>query len=313
MAMSLSSRRVFLGSLGAAAAGGCLPKSADHSAGMVEKVWGRHGTTAGRFHKPRAIAIDGDDRLYIVDMTARIQVFDIEGQFIRQWQTPTHTLGRPTGMSVAGDELLVADTHYFQVLVYSLTGELRRILGGRNGSGPGEFGLVTDVIRDATGRFLISEYGDYDRIQVLSPDGEFQFQFGGQGDRPGEFLRPQSLAWDEAGHLWVADACNHRLQQFAIERDRSELLRCWGSHGTAPDQLKYPYGVVAGPEQSLYVCEWGNARVQRWSYDGRPLGGFGHHGREVGALQQPWSLARDHLGRLSILDSLNHRVQRVRL
>ena len=46
------------------------------------------------------MAIDDADNLYIVDMTARIQVFTADGEFIRSWQTPVHENGRPTGLSI---------------------------------------------------------------------------------------------------------------------------------------------------------------------------------------------------------------------
>ena len=86
-----------------------------------------------RFKNP-LLHSDGDrqqDRLYIVDMTARIQVFDADGNFIRSWQTPVHDNGRPTGMSIDRDgNLAVADTHYYQVLFYSPEGELLRKIGG---------------------------------------------------------------------------------------------------------------------------------------------------------------------------------------
>jgi hypothetical protein len=59
--------------------------------GRLEAVWGRLGTSEGRFQKPRAIAIDRHDHLYIVDMTARIQVLTTDGQFLRQWPTPIIT------------------------------------------------------------------------------------------------------------------------------------------------------------------------------------------------------------------------------
>ena len=63
------------------------------------------------------MAIDDQDQLYIVDMTARIQVFDGDGKFLRGWQTPEHAHGKPTGLSIAPDGiLLVADTHYYRVL-----------------------------------------------------------------------------------------------------------------------------------------------------------------------------------------------------
>src|ERR1700676_661987 len=56
------------------AAAGCTARA--DGAGKLDLVWGRRGISDGRFQKPRAIAIDGKDQLYIVDMTARIQVFD---------------------------------------------------------------------------------------------------------------------------------------------------------------------------------------------------------------------------------------------
>ena len=92
---------------------GCNRDSAN--IGTLESVWGRLGISNGRFQKPRAMAIDKQDHLYIVDMTARIQVFDPDGNFIRSWQTPDHENGRPTGMSIDRDgNLVVADTHYFR-------------------------------------------------------------------------------------------------------------------------------------------------------------------------------------------------------
>ena len=44
-----------------------------------ELVWGVHGTKPGWLHKPRVAAFDPDDRLYIADLTDRIQVFDRDG------------------------------------------------------------------------------------------------------------------------------------------------------------------------------------------------------------------------------------------
>ena len=46
------------------------------------KVWGSRGLGDGRFHKPRAVASDSEQRLYIVDMTGRVQVFDKDQQFL---------------------------------------------------------------------------------------------------------------------------------------------------------------------------------------------------------------------------------------
>jgi sugar lactone lactonase YvrE len=288
---------------------GCSEIGVD--AAGLEKVWGRIGISNGRFQKPRAIAIDDADRLYIVDMTARIQVFDRDGNFVRVWQTPVHTNGRPTGLSISRDGLLmVADTHYFRVLFCTLDGQLREELtiGGTLGQGPGEFGFVTDVVQDSAGNYYVSEYGEFDRIQKFSPDREYLLQWGGHGTDPGQFARPQSLVVDCDDRIWVADACNHRIQVFDAE---GKLQSMWGEHGTAPGQLSYPYGLALDGAGHLYVCEYGNHRVQKFTLAGESIAYWGHEGRRPGQLFNPWSLALDSLGRLHVLDSNNHRVQRI--
>ena len=269
------------------------------------------GVTDGRLNKPRAMTIDARDRVYIVDITARIQVFSTTGEFIAGWQTPVHFNGRPTGMSIdrAGNSR-VADTHYFRVLTYSPDGRLLDTFGGTNGHAPGEFGFVTDVVNDSEGNFYVSEYGEYDRIQKFSRGGEFLFEFGGHGDEPGKFARPQSMALDAEGHLWVSDACNHRVQVFDSS---GQLIKLWGTHGEALGELAYPYGLLLDEQGHVYVSEFGDHRVQKFTLDGRSLGIFGASGRAPGELLNPWAVVRDSRGMLYVLDTGNNRVQCVEL
>ena len=299
-------------------AAGCEPDPSN--IGHLEEVWELRGFSPGRLQKPRAMAIDRQDRLYIVDMTARIQVFDTrtivdgKGKFLYYWSTPAKENGRPTGLSIGRDgSVLVADTHYFRVLIYSpeevsppAEKKPRRIIGGTPGNGPGQFGLVRDVVQDSQGNYYVAEMGEYDRIQKFSPDGEFLLQWGSHGAEPGQFARPESLAVDEQDHIWVADACNHRIQVFD---NRGKLLTMWGSEGREPGQLYYPYDLVLGDEDTVYVCEYGNHRVQKFSRDGRSLGCWGTCGRGRGQLFNPWALARDSRGKIYVLDTNNHRVQ----
>lgn len=149
--------------------GGCVEKDAQ-AIGKLDAVWGRHGISPGRLQKPRAMAIDKNDQLYLIDKTARVQVFTTDGEYLRSWQTPAHYTGCPTGISIDKQgPVLVADTHYYRVLVYSPEGELLETIGGTLGSGPGEFALVTDAVEDSAGNLYVSEYGDFDRIQKFSP------------------------------------------------------------------------------------------------------------------------------------------------
>jgi DNA-binding beta-propeller fold protein YncE len=290
---------------------GCQSESP--SGGELEGVWGRRGITDGRLQKPRAMAIDTDDRLYIVDMMARIQVFDGDGRLVESpWRTPAFENGKPTGMSVDRDgNLMVADTHYYRVLFYAPDGRLLedKTIGGRAGQGPGEFGLVTDVVQDSQGNYYVSEYGDFDRIQKFSPDGQFIKQWGGHGSAPGQFRRPQNLAVDEDDNIWVADACNHRIQVFDSDGRR---ITIWGQQGREPGQLSYPYDLVLD-SQHVWICEFGNNRVQKFTRDGRPVASWGQGGRDDGELHNPWALARNRAGKIFVLDTNNHRVQRIRL
>lgn len=291
----------------AALAAGC--GEATDSIGRLDLVWGRRGISDGRLQKPRAMAIDENELLYIVDMTARIQVFTTDGEFVRAWQTPIHTNGRPTGISIDRQgRVLVADTHYFRVLIYSPLGEMLQQIGGVEGHAPGEFGLVTDVVQDRDGNLYVSEYGEYDRIQKLAPDGSFLLQWGGHGSEPGQFMRPQHMAIDEQDRIWVCDACNHRIQIFDTD---GKLLNMWGTAGSEPGQLYYPYDLVFDDADNVYVCEYGNHRVQKFTRSGQSLGCWGHQGREPGELHNPWALVRDRHGRIHVLDTSNHRVQRV--
>jgi DNA-binding beta-propeller fold protein YncE len=276
-----------------------------------EFVWGKQGVAPGDFQKPRAIAINDQDELFIVDMTARIQVFDADGKYLRSWRTPVSANGRPTGLSIAKNgRLLVPDTHYYRVLQYEPDGTLLEsaTIGGEPGNEPGQFGWPTDVAEDSAGNIYVSEYGDHDRIQKFSPAGEYLLQWGGTGEEPGQFRRPQSIAIDADDRLYIADACNHRIQVFDTE---GKLIEIWGKEGSAVGELYYPYGLALDGKGHLYVCEYGNERIQKFDLKGKSLGTWGGQGREPGQLRNPWAIAFDSKGRLHVVDSNNHRVQRV--
>lgn len=291
---------------------GCLPPAdLETTQGELGMIWGSRGEEPGKFLRPRAVTIDQQDQLYIVDYNARIQVLSGDGTFLREWSTPTHEFGRPNGLAMGNDgNLLVADTHYHQVLFYSPEGELLkdRSIGGTKGPGPGEFSFVTDVVQDSEGNYYISETREQNRIQKFSPSGEYLLEWGQTGSSLGEFLRPQNLAIDDNDHIWVADACNHRIQVFDTQ---GELLRVWGSQGSAPGQLYYPYDLVLDRHGHVFVCEYGNHRVQKFTLAGESLGTWGSHGRRPGQLNGPWAVILDSQDRLYVLDTENHRVQRI--
>ncbi|GAA5506209.1 hypothetical protein Rcae01_01661 [Novipirellula caenicola] len=304
--------------IGSSLISGCVSGASGSS---TQIVWGRRGFSEGRFLKPRAIAISPADELFIVDTTGRIQVFDVDGNFQRGWKTPDTENGRPTGLAVEtppGDHpvphLLVADTHYYRTLTYTLDGQLcsDKQIGGVAGHSPGEFAFVTDAVCDKKGCFYIGEYGDSDRIQKFDPQGNFLTQWGGTGNAPGQFVRPQSLVVRDHV-LWVADACNHRIQCFDIREETPKLINVFGHEGNAAGEFYYPYDLAFASDGTLIVCEYGNQRLQRFTPEGKWIATWGAPGFQPGQLYQPWGVVVDSQDRVHILDSNNHRVQRLAL
>src|SRR5947207_14561518 len=233
-------------------------------------IWGRRGVQPGELIKPRAAAIDAQDRIYVVDWTARIQVFDADGNYLkRTWTTPDYRNGRPSGLSIDRDgNLLVSDSHYHCLRIYSADGAELRKIGGEAGTGPGQLGYVSDAVQDADGYYYIAEFGENQRITKLDVEGRFVKCWGSAGAEPGQFARVRALALGPDGNLYVADACNHRIQVFT--RD-GEYIRAWGEPGAGPGQLSYPYDLAfaPGPNAVLYVAEYGNHRVQKFTMTGQ--------------------------------------------
>ena len=288
---------------------GCQSRSGE----KPEIVWGERGIQGGFLVKPRAIAIDQQDRLYLVDWTARIQVFDRDGHYLdRTWTTPDYRNGRPSGLSVDHDgNLVVSDSHYHCVRLYSPEGKLLRTIGGDKGTQPGQLGYVSDALRDRDGNFYVAEFGDNQRISKFDAGGNFEKCWGSAGGEPGQFAKIRAMTLSNDGsQLFVADSCNHRIQVFTTQGD---FVRQWGKPGAGLGELSYPYDLAFGPGPGppLYVCEYGNNRVQKFTAEGKSLGTWGSPGRMPGQLAGPWALAVDGKGRVHVVDSDNNRVQRI--
>jgi DNA-binding beta-propeller fold protein YncE len=275
-------------------------------------VWGKRGIRHGDLVKPRAIAVGPGDRLYLVDWTARIQAFDRDGKHLgKTWTTPDFRNGRPSGLSIDHDgNLVVSDSHYHRVHVYSPDGELLRTVGGTPGTEPGQLAYVSAAVRDQAGNFYVAEFGETQRISKFNADGDYTMSWGAPGSEPGQFARIRAMTLGPDGYLYVADACNHRIQVFT---KRGTLVRQWGTAGKAEGELSYPYDLAfgRGKTRCLYVVEYGNHRVQKFTPEGASLGCWGGPGREPGRLCSPWALGVDSRGQVHVVDSDNDRVQRI--
>ena len=271
-----------------------------------DRVWGTRGVRDGEFVRPRAAVIDRGDRLWVVDFTARVQAFDLDGEHLGvTFRTPDFRDGRPSGLGLTRDgDLIVCDSHYHCVRIYDATGTELRVVGDRQ-----SLGYVSDVVQDADGFFYLSEFGQNDRITKLDDAGNLVARWGASGTGPGQFQRLRALALGPDGNLYCADACNHRIQ---VLTRGGAFVREFGGEGDEPGRMRYPYDLAFGPEGELYVAEYGNQRVQKFGPTGDPVAVWGSPGGRPGQLNSPGALGVDRRGRVHVIDTENHRVQRVR-
>ena len=184
--------------------------------------------------------------------------------------------------------------------------------------------MPSDVAVDSKGRLIVSERGNH-RLQIFSPEGKFIQTIGKRGTAKkgeampdGEFNTPTHVTIDDHDNIIVTERWNYRIQVFD---NRGKLLKIWGSEGRGAGKLYYPYDLVLGDDRTVYACEFGNHRVQKFTYDRedipdanfRSLGCWGTCGRGEGQLDNPWALARDSRGKIYVLDTNNHRIQCVRM
>jgi DNA-binding beta-propeller fold protein YncE len=283
-------------------------KSMDGGLFSEVQIIGTRGVGVGEFNKPRSVALDRDDNLYVVDMTGRVQKFSPDGQFQLQWQMPQTDLGKPKGMGLDNDgNIIVIEPHYQRINIFSPQGKLVSQWGQR-GTNAGQLIMPRAVAVNSHGNFLMPEYTVVDRVQEFTPGGKSLVRLIGKpGTAPGEFNRPEGIAVDSADMIYVADSCNHRIQIFSPD---GRWLRSVGSAGTGKGEMSYPYDVRVDRQGNMFVCEFENSRIQIFDAAGRSVQIIGGAGAAPGQFSNPYGIALDSHGNLYVADSMNHRVQK---
>jgi sugar lactone lactonase YvrE len=124
---------------------------------------------------------------------------------------------------------------------------------------------------------------------------------------PGYLNRPDDVAIDTQGNIFVADTANARIQVF---NSNGEFVRTWGERGILAGQFIEPSGLSVDSIGNIYVIDVALNRVQKFSNQGVLLLTWGHRGQGLGQFNSPYSIAVDSRDAIYILDSGNSRVQK---
>lgn len=206
-------------------------------------------------------------------------------------------------------------------------------------AGPWNYWQVPSVTVEADGNILVMHRGDFPILEY-EPDGKFIGPWGnirfsegkvmeGKMFVPPEDRRPgmsryqalygpagcsncgaHSIRTDPKGNIWVIDAPGDVIYKLD---PRGEILMTLGQKGKPGDgrnNFYLPTDVGFAPNGDFYVSDgYGNARVVKFSAEGRYLLQFGKRGSGPGEFQLPHNVVVDAQGKVYVTDRENARVE----
>ncbi len=150
-------------------------------------------------------------------------------------------------------------------------------------------------------------------IFEFDPSGKLLRSFGA-----GLFVFPHGIALDKDGNVWVTDGQGkdgkgHQVFKFSPDGRILMTLGKAGVAGDGPDEFNQPSDVIVAANGDIFVADGhggnSNARIVKFSKDGKFIKTWGKKGIAPGELDTPHGLAFDSKGRLFVADRNNNRIQ----
>jgi len=166
---------------------------------------------------------------------------------------------------------------------------------------------VADVAVDSQDRVYVFNRGKHP-VMVFEQDGSFVTSWG-----EGIFSRPHGITLGLDETLYCVDDEAHCIRKCALD---GRILATMGTPGKS-SQLRsgQPYNqptkaAFDGKTGDIYISDgYGNARVHKFSADGKHLLSWGEYGTDPGQFNLGHSICTDKDGRVYVADRENHRVQ----
>jgi len=150
-------------------------------------------------------------------------------------------------------------------------------------------------------------------IQKFDASGKLVTTFGA-----GMFNFPHGLHVDRDNNIWVTDGRGkdgkgHTVMKFSQDGKLLMTLGKPGIAGDGPDAFNAPSAVLIAPNGDIFVGdghgENTNARVVKFSKEGKYIKTWGKAGKAPGEFEAPHTFAMDSSGRLFVGDRGNNRIQ----
>jgi DNA-binding beta-propeller fold protein YncE len=175
-----------------------------------------------------------------------------------------------------------------------------------------QWGQVISVKPDAQGNLWVFHRSE-PPILEFDASGKFLKSFGA-----GMFVQPHGLEIDRDGNIWTTDqsAKDGKGEQVIKFSPDGKVLMKLGKAGVAgngPDTFNGPCDVAIAPSGDIFVADGHggetNARVVKFSKDGKYIKEWGKKGSGPGEFDTLHSMAMDSKGRLFVADRGNSRIQ----
>jgi DNA-binding beta-propeller fold protein YncE len=115
-----------------------------------------------------------------------------------------------------------------------------------------------------------------------------------------------------SGILYVADTDDDRVLVYAPD---GALLEKWGSgggngsSGSGAGEFESPRALAIGPEGDVFVADFGNNRIEKFTPNGAFLTQWGIRGGRNGRFRGPTGVAVDGRGQVYVVDNGDNRVE----
>jgi tripartite motif-containing protein 71 len=140
----------------------------------------------------------------------------------------------------------------------------------------------------------------------------FDTMWGTKGSNADQLNAPEGIDISPLGKMVIADTGNSRV---VVWDENGKPVTTFGTFGSRadwknPPQFNHPAAVFVHPDsKELYVSDTLNHRIVVLDNKGLVVSSWGTQGPGNGQFNQPRTVAKDHFGKIWVLDSGNSRVE----